>query len=257
MQTEYDGPRRTHFNQRDKNLNEYIDASGIPMRSLGTMYHEFFKRMDYDWWYEVQPGDVVVDLGACIGMFTLHALDKGAKKVYSVEGSKQNLETTIKNLSPYWLKHGHCPVVPIHTMIGDKKRYSLKLHNYVYSDEVNLSMMSFKEFLEKYKIEHIDYLKVDIEGSEYDIFTEENIFFLRNHVKHMSVEFHLNCFREAPWEWMRVRELIGTHFDLNKVRYMSREDEYEFHGNYDTEFKTGQWPHNNIFSGFMLYITNW
>lgn len=74
MQTEYDGPRRTHFNQRDKNLNEYIDATGIPMRSLGTMYHEFFKRMDYDWWYEVQPGDVVVDLGACIGMFTLHAV---------------------------------------------------------------------------------------------------------------------------------------------------------------------------------------
>lgn len=47
----------------------------------------------------ITADDTVVDFGLNIGMFTLFALDKGAKKIYSYEAEKSNYELATQNLA--------------------------------------------------------------------------------------------------------------------------------------------------------------
>ena len=80
-----------------KALNLFMDTSDLCMVSVATMHREFFVRKDYEWWYKVQPGDICVDVGACVGMFTAHALDRGAKKVYAIEPNPKFLKAIVNN----------------------------------------------------------------------------------------------------------------------------------------------------------------
>ena len=53
-------------------------------------YKSVYKEIWFDHEYsqygvEVEKGDIVVDCGANVGFFTLYALNKGAKHVYSIE----------------------------------------------------------------------------------------------------------------------------------------------------------------------------
>ena len=47
---------------------------------------------------QVHPGDVVLDCGACLGVFTREALRSGARRVVAVEPAPENLECLRRNL---------------------------------------------------------------------------------------------------------------------------------------------------------------
>ena len=51
-------------------------------------------------------------------------------------------------------------------------------------------LRTVSDFLQKNQIEHIDFLKVDCEGSEVFIFREENTAFFRTQVHKIALEFH-------------------------------------------------------------------
>jgi FkbM family methyltransferase len=233
---------------KKKYLNYDLKTDGLNLLDVNSMFHELFQRQDYDWWYEIQEGDVVVDLGACVGFFTCHALDHGASKVYAVEANREHLRTLCHNVADHWIDHYKSPVIPIHAAIGKKDRYAL---NY-YGENVDAPRMSLMDLVYQHQIHHIDYLKIDIEGAEFDIFTQENMLYLQNHVKHMSVEFHLDAFREAPYEWINFRDKVVNNFNVEKVRFLRPEDHALAH---DDEKLMGEWP-IGWGSSFMLYITN-
>jgi len=68
-----------------KALHNGMSVQGLnDLETLNTMWTEFFVKETYDWWRKVQPGDTVMDIGACVGMFTCRALDLGAKTVYAI-----------------------------------------------------------------------------------------------------------------------------------------------------------------------------
>ena len=52
--------------------------------------------------------------------------------------------------------------------------------------------LRLRSFIDDYKIDYIDFLKIDIEGGEYNIFTEENVNFLATKVKTLVCEFHFS-----------------------------------------------------------------
>ena len=231
-----------------KYLHYDLRTDGLNLLDTNAMLEEFFQRKDYEWWYKVQPDDVGVDLGACVGFFTCHALDHGAKKVYAVEANRNHLKTLCYNVADHWIDHKESPVIPIHAAIGKDDRYAL---NY-YGDDTSAPRKTFMELMHEYQIHWVDYLKIDIEGAEFDIFSEENMLFLKHHVKHISVEFHLVAFREAPYEWINFRDNIAPQFDLSQLRFLKHEDHALA---YNEEKLLGDWP-IGWGSSFMVYITN-
>jgi FkbM family methyltransferase len=233
---------------KKKYLNHDIRTDGLNLKDTNSMFHEFFQRKDYDWWYEIQEGDVVVDLGACVGFFTCHAIDRGASKIYSVEANREHLRTLCYNVSDHWIDHHESNVIPIHAAIGKADRYSL---NY-YGENVDAPKMSFMELVYQHQIHWIDYLKIDIEGAEYDIFTQENMLYLKHHVKHIAVEFHLDSFREAPYEWINFRDKVTQNFNTDKIRFLEHADHELAHND---QKLLGDWP-IGWGSSFMVYITN-
>lgn len=227
-------------------LNNAMFTEGLnDLETLQTMFIEFFHKETYDWWVPVKAGDIVVDLGACIGMFTCRALDLGASKVYSVEPSLQLLSTTMKNVLPHLVENPGS-VVPENAFIGSEKDHTLNS----FSDS-NAKTMAFSEFLYKHNINHIDYLKIDIEGGEYSIFTERNWDFLCNNVKHIAVEWHLDVFREAPKQFIWIRDNLLSNYP-GQIRWLDPKHKQKA---YDDEWLTGEWP-IGWGSGFMMYLTN-
>jgi FkbM family methyltransferase len=198
-------------------LNLYMDTADLCMATVSTMHNEFFKRCDYDWWRKVQPGDIVVDIGACVGMFTAHALDRGASKVYSLEPNKKFMKTIINNMYDYIVNEDEIRFIPVDYAIGSKPSHT----NFVFHTN-EFKTMSFKEFIDRFKIEKIDYLKLDCEGGEYDVLSKENLSWIKDNVKHIAVECHLRASENGIEDFIKFRdEFLAPFLSTNKVRYMN------------------------------------
>lgn len=130
-----------------------------------NVYQEIWTSGEYNrFGVNIQPGDIVVDCGANIGIFSQYAVHNGAKKVYAYECEdeefkylKINSENTDK-------------IVPIQAFIS--KEHSIK-----------------KIILEN-NLSEIDFLKLDIEGYEYDLILNEEFYYLSK-VKKMAIELHI------------------------------------------------------------------
>jgi FkbM family methyltransferase len=214
------------------------------MDTLCTLYYEFFIRKDYDWWYTVKPGDIVVDIGANIGMFTCSALDKGAKKVYAIEPNLNLLKTTMYNAAPH-IVNGR-EVIPINCAIASDISMVTSVHGNKDTNPVVLK--TFKDIIKEYKIDRIDYLKIDCEGGEYFILNEENLEFIKNNVKHIAVEVHLDFHDKAPELYMQLRDKFLVHFK-DKLQFI-------YPDNAKLTFETDWLKPNNYPKGWMIYICN-
>ena len=60
-----------------------------------------------------------------------------------------------------------------------------------YALDENFKSISFSDFISTNEIDRIDYLKMDCEGGEYEIFNDENIEWILKNVRKISAEFHL------------------------------------------------------------------
>lgn len=127
-------------------------------------YDEIWNHYEYERYnVGIMPGDIVVDCGASIGIFTQYAFSRGAKKVISIEADSDVYEYLCKNT---------------------KDTNTLALNGTVGGDYTIDSIMSAGG------IEKINFLKIDIEGWEFDLInntTEETL----KKVEKISMEVHL------------------------------------------------------------------
>jgi FkbM family methyltransferase len=238
---------------RKKALNEEMSMGGLVLEMSATFYREFFVRKDYDWWYVVQPGDTVVDLGACVGMMAADSLDKGAAKVYMVEANRELLKTAIENVSEYMMNEPDPKVYPINAIIGTSDADGCYVTKKAPLPTDDIDRISFKELITNYDIQNIDYLKCDIEGNEYDVFNTENLDYCLNNVKHIGCEIHIKATEEGPEKFIKFRDTFLKRFvesPLHRVRSMDQDD-----------FVNAIWDNDIVRnlplrnSYFMLYIT--
>ncbi len=136
--------------------------------------------------FEIKDNDTVVDLGCNVGIFTLISA-KIAKHVVAVDALSKFLDDLKDNLS-----HNHClDKVSIHqSLMGSKSG--------VFANEVFLkenskygdfpTKLSMNEILHIHQIDKIDFLKIDIEGSEFDLFLCKNLWL--SHVRKIVMEVH-------------------------------------------------------------------
>ena len=157
---------------------------------------------------KVEQDDVVVDIGANLGFFSLYSVFNGAKEVHSFEPAKVTYKNLCKNVADY--DNIHCYNVAVSNHDDEIELASFPIssiptvcnltqnppsgwdhevhfgHTEMFIDNVN--SMSIKHIIDF--IPKIDFLKIDCEGAEWDIMSSIPVNYLKNNVKKIALELH-------------------------------------------------------------------
>ncbi len=153
----------------------------------------------------VEKDDVVVDIGANLGFFSYYSLIKGAKKVYSFEPSYEQYKAIKDNFGDI-----DRLIIENLAVTSDGNPLNLYQHKYLSvlsitsEDKTNDDNYIIKECnsvnLEEYcntNNININFLKVDCEGAEYDIFNSLSDEFLKS-IDKIAMECHFNTDDKLP-----------------------------------------------------------
>lgn len=143
---------------------------------------------------ELGEGGVVVDCGAHIGTFSIYAGLKN-NKVYSFEPSSANYKTFLENIKIFNLED---KIIPYNLAVGKDGEAYLNLvqintgGNFIFDEPVEnnyekVKIINLFDFL-KDKEKEVNFLKIDIEGSEYDVIETFNFDEIK--VKQIGMELH-------------------------------------------------------------------
>lgn len=162
------------------------------------IYNEVYVNNEYNI-SELNENDTVIDIGSHRGYFAKLCLDKGSKNVICYEPNESNYKILLKNLKNYdgWKAHN--------VAVWKEKSESLLFYNHnVYNngvssfykhpllidrpddiEEVNVKTVSLDSILKDY--EKINLLKIDAEGSEYEILMNSTLI---ERVENIVGEYH-------------------------------------------------------------------
>jgi len=142
---------------------------------------EIYTENEYDrFGIKIEPGDVVLDCGGNVGIFSQYAFDMGAKGVYSYECDKPHFDCLIQNIDQ----------PNFHPTLG-----------FVEHNQHNLSTI-----LTQHNLQNIDFAKIDVEGAEWDLFIHMNNEDMKK-VDKWAIEFHTFYFNQG----------FNEHYRLNKL----------------------------------------
>ena len=146
--------------------------------------------------FEIKDNDVIVDIGAHIGLFSLFASQFCKNgKIFCFEPMKENHEMLLDNIDLNKIKN----IVPLNLAVSKEKEY-VKI--YLNSDEsahsvfphgnifVEVKSTTIEIFFDEYKIENCNLMKIDCEGAEYEIIDSiPDEYFSR--INKMIIEYHI------------------------------------------------------------------
>lgn len=126
----------------------------------------------------VRSGDIVLDCGAHVGVFTRKALDRGAEKVVAIDPDPFQVECLRRNFADE-IKSGRVVVVPrgvwseegtltLHLGTGNSGMSSLVIDRG--GEAVEASLTTIDLLVAELKLPRVDYIKLDIEGAEREAF---------------------------------------------------------------------------------------
>lgn len=163
---------------------------------------------------------VIVDIGAHIGSFAVQIAAENSKlKVYAYEPNSINFQYLSKNIKANNLQKR---IIAVKKGVSSKKE-KLTLYGECASCSAENSQVgkvcevaetvSFKDIFRDNEIKHIDFLKMDCEGSEYDILKAAPKDLLKS-VHHMALEYH-------EWNGHKLSELTeileSNGFTITKI----------------------------------------
>lgn len=148
-----------------------------PQRIDKITFREIFFKREYD--IELPPAikpTVIIDAGANIGFTTLFFANKYPNaKIVSIEPNAGNFEYLVANTKNY------PAITPVKSALWNKKEL-IQVVDRGYGDRgfmieknnegESLQALSINDLLDIYQLSHIDILKIDIEGSEKEVFSE-------------------------------------------------------------------------------------
>ena len=136
--------------------------------------NEIFVHKEYT--HEIGENDIIVDIGAHIGAFSVVAGKKASKgKVFSYEPEPSNFQQLKKNVELNNLQNVSIFNMGVLGSKGTKEFYSSNQHTggssvlKVPGKKISASFTTIEDIFQENGLEKIDYLKMDVEGAEYDI----------------------------------------------------------------------------------------
>lgn len=124
----------------------------------------------------VRGGDVVLDCGANLGVYTREALQAGAKLVIAIEPAPENLVALKRNLEKeiadgrvivyekgVWDKDD---VLELHQDPSNTAADTLVMKREGFTKSVKVPLTTIDKMVAELKLDRVDYIKMDIEGAE-------------------------------------------------------------------------------------------
>jgi FkbM family methyltransferase len=227
---EFDGNRRKAI-VNGKNIIFKSPPDDSTYHLINEIFWELTYQKDY---VKIDTGDIVVDIGANIGVFSAYAQQFKPTHTYSLEPAnetfnylKQNmkgfnnvtiiekgisktggpLEMTLSNTSA-------CHVLKTNTQILNS---NIQSHLSSRPSSTTVQTQTINQFIEENNIDIIDFLKVDCEGGEYDLFTTLDKDYLTNNIRKIVLEYHspliktelLNIFKKYGFLIECINEIEG------------------------------------------------
>jgi len=147
--------------------------------------------------FKIKEDDIVVDIGAYIGTFSVLASRKCKKgKVIAFEPNKENYSILTENIKINKLNNIKINNQAVTNIEGKKSLYLSNLNfaaHSIYGADSKKSIVvnstNLKNILKKNKVNRINYLKIDAEGSEYDILLNASPSILSK-IDKIVIEYH-------------------------------------------------------------------
>lgn len=197
-----------------------INLQSDPLdKSSFWTYKEVFINKIYD---HIDVGDVVVDVGANLGFFSIFAAKHGASKVFA-------LEPVSKTFS--FLEHNTAGIDKIKLynvgLSSENKTTKIRIDPFASSTssinqnqsiknavEEEITLISISNFIKESHISFIDYLKLDCEGTELEIINSLDEDFLSSKIRKISLEVHVSLIGEEGYNKI-INKLKSCLFEIN------------------------------------------
>jgi FkbM family methyltransferase len=145
----------------------------------------------------VEENDLVIDIGFNYGLFSMTSLKYRPKKIIAFEPNPK----LIKTFKDYFKEN----IIELYQKaVSNKNGYTIfyenldpgmstifqEINNETQGDSYEVEIINFNDFIIQNNIGMIDYLKVDCEGAEYDIFESIPNEYLSKNIRKVAIEFH-------------------------------------------------------------------
>lgn len=145
---------------------------------------------------EVEENDTVIDIGANVGMFSLYASQKTKSgKVYAFEPFEENYQMLVKQIEGNKLTNIIANKKGLLNIEGKKDLFLSGINTGGHSiqfeqkaGKVTIDVTTLTKYCQENNIHTIDYLKIDCEGSEFDILQHDPSILQR--VRKLVMECH-------------------------------------------------------------------
>lgn len=174
--------RSTHVVETDEKLGIQLVSSAAGSFWVNTGPFDgtgAYLFAEHDWLAEnhpdlrVRPGNIVLDCGAHVGVFTGKALALGAAKVVAIEPNPTNIECLRRNFEQeiasgrvvvvpeaVWSSEG---TLPLHLGLSTSQD---SLVRSVGGGTLEIPATTIDRLVERLDLDKVDYIKMDIEGAE-------------------------------------------------------------------------------------------
>lgn len=160
----------------------------------------FIKQVYNPKFLPINTNDIVVDIGANIGVFSLYAATKTQNNIFAYEPLLENFNYLTKNIKSNRLDNIRANHLAVSNKVGIKKLYltKAKTDNLLFPklDQKNLQTASIKsttlvKIFQDNQLQKINFLKLDCEGAEGLILKSTPTSYLQR-IDKIAMEFHDN-----------------------------------------------------------------
>ena len=166
----------------------------------------------YDQIFEGEEDLTILDIGGNIGLFTLYAQDR-AKVIYPIEPTPghfhilKDLTKDYSNVYPLqYAVHNENTTIDFYV---NEENSTMNSSNIKYGTKIEVTAKTIASIIKELKLDHVDFIKCDIEGSELSALTIETVTDVKDIVDCWFIEVHAPS---APYEiWKENLDINRKH----------------------------------------------